>query len=167
LKIANASDARFYNEEGEPFSGTQRLLNLENNSLKIKTEVDEGVIKSRTVFHDTGEVHNRIEYEYRGDTLVYSKSIINGKFFQENFYPSISESGMLVTKTYFPNGQIQHESQQLFVDETGSYQGLMTLYDEEGNILEQDLYDNGKLIKNLITSGRSRDIVTPDNKKLD
>ena len=167
LKIANASDARFYNEEGEPFSGTQRLLNLENNSLKIETEVDEGVIKSRTVFHDTGEVHNRIEYEYRGDTLVYSKSIINGKLFQENFYPSISESGMLVTKTYFPNGQIQHESQQLFVDETGSYHGLMTLYDEEGNILEQDLYDNGKLVKNLITSGRSRDIVTPDNKKLD
>lgn len=68
----------------------------------------------------------------------------NGNRQMEWLLGGITENGMGFTREWHPNGQLKFE---MGWDENREYHGLMTKWDEEGNILDQENYSHGKKVE--------------------
>lgn len=104
-----------------PFTGTQITRYIKKNKLHGEGIYESGVLKSSTLFDADG-------------ILIWE---VTGP-------ESDIKPGTL--KEWYPNGQIEFE----LTFHTGmKYHGLMTLFDEKGEILEQELYEDGEMVEKI------------------
>ena len=146
LGIENVGPSIRFDSAGNPFTGTHQVRYRKNNRIAFEAKYENGVLKSNT------------RYSAEGDTLArYSFSVVGGKFRTVREY---NQNGMLVEKWTNPqsddslgtikqwhhNGQLKYEA---YYKGNLQYEGLMTLYNKQGNILEQEQYEDGELIKKI------------------
>jgi antitoxin component YwqK of YwqJK toxin-antitoxin module len=60
----------------------------------------------------------------------------------------IDTDSLITTKAWHPNGQLAWEFQMTVPG--GGMHGLTTVYDENGDIVEQERYDDGELVETII-----------------
>lgn len=144
-----------YDSDGSPFTGTQELRFVKNDSLFAETEYINGIMKSSVGYDNKGNDLDKYEYGYIGNQfkmirqtkpsgLVVEKWS-DAKPGEMGYHKKWHENGQLKYEAYFTEN-IQPEGLMTFHTK---YQGLMTLYDEQGNILEQARYEDGELIKKI------------------
>lgn len=73
------------------------------------------------------------------------RGLLEIKVNQDTVFHSYFEGDLYVIKDYHPNGRLKFKSAQ----SADGYEGFMTLYDEQGNITQQERYENGVLIETI------------------
>lgn len=145
-----------YDSDGNPFTGTLETRYTKNDQLLTNTVFSDGVIKSSEFYNPkTGELVEKSEFGYIGEQFKRTRVYSSNEILIEEW--SDFQSGKLgYHKKWYENGQLEYEAyfSGPIKDETLKatkipYQGLMTLYDEQGNILEQERYEDGELIEKI------------------
>lgn len=142
LGIPLTSGAHF-TSSGELFTGTQKVYYTENNSLYMELFYEGGINIGSIMYRDGDVVRqkhtlsnsNHTKEMYVNDVLIY-----------QDIPPSKTEDGMGHFRSWHKNGQLSFE---VFYTGDMVRQGLMTEYDEEGNILMQERYEDGELVETI------------------
>lgn len=144
LGIPRALAARF-TASGELFTGTQKVYFTKNDSLYMELYFEGGIHTGSKMTID-GDIFRQVHTVYLNEPLFGKEIYVNGNISYENIPPTESEDGMGHIRTWHDNGQLGAE-----VTYTGDqvYHGLMTEYDEEGNIITQERYEDGELIEKI------------------
>lgn len=152
---------------GTLFSGVQQTIDVKTNKVLGETTFSEGLPESAEYFNQkfSPEIQ-RSEFSYSDDRWTASKfdwdnnfTGSNTRLFNGNVYVGgqmFNAKGVLVfevtltdslkaIRSWYDDGTLKDES---FVNENG-YQGLMTLYSENGEIKGQERYENGELIEKI------------------
>ena len=142
LGIPRALAARF-TASGELFTGTQKIYYTENDSLYMEYYFKDGIEKTVIHYEEDGDINRLEKGRYLNEPII--KEIYNnGNLAYENVPPTESEDGMGHVRLWHNNGQLSVEHSY-----TGDQvkQGLMTEYDEDGNITRQKRYEDGELVE--------------------
>ncbi|MDZ7716065.1 MAG: hypothetical protein U5J95_07625 [Balneolaceae bacterium] len=133
----------YYTSSGEPFTGTQKIYYSDTDSLHMKQFFQEGIQTGAVIYYDDGDIVRQKHGIYLNKPLL-KKMYENGILVYENIPPTESEDGMGHVRLWHKNGQLSVEHSY-----TGDQvkQGLMTEYDEEGNITKQGRYEDGELVE--------------------
>lgn len=134
-----------YTSSGEPFTGTQKTYYSDTDSLYMEMHFEDGINTKSIFYMKNGDINRLIHGRYLGFT--YAKEIyVNGNLSYENVPPTESKDGVGYLRTWHRNGQLGSE-----VTYKGDriYQGLMTEYDEEGNIIKQERYEDDELVETI------------------
>ena len=144
LGIPRALAARF-TASGELFTGTQKVYFTKNDSLYMELYFEDG-IHTGSKMTMNGDIYRQVHGVYLNKPLFAKEMYVNGNLSYENVPPTKSEDGMGYVRTWHRNGQLGAE-----VTYTGDqvYQGLMTEYDEEGNIIKQERYEDAELVEKI------------------
>ena len=138
----------YYTSSGEPFTGTQKIYYTENDSLYMKQIFKDGIQTEAVIYYpDSSPLHGKIVRQKHGvylDKPLLKEMYENEVMVYENVPPTESEDGMDHVRLWHDNGQLSVEHAY-----TGDQikQGLMTEYDEEGNITRQERYENGEVVE--------------------
>lgn len=146
LNIENRGIGIRYDSAGELFTGTQQFRYLESDSLYSETVYENGLIKSREgFFRDGDSVHRyNYEYDYIGEHFKAVKVYKDGVLIEEWKGTMPDELGF--NKQWYSNGRLKFEA---YFKGNIEYEGLMTLYDENGEVLKQERYEEGELVETI------------------
>ncbi|WP_141239957.1 hypothetical protein [Aliifodinibius salipaludis] len=136
--------ARF-TTSGELFTGTQKVYNTENDSLYMKYYFKDGIETKVIHYKKDGDINKLIKGRYL-NKLIVKEIYTNGVLLYQNVPPTESEDGIGHLRGWHENGQLSVETTY-----TGDQvrQGLLIEYDEEGNIITQERYEDGKLVETI------------------
>lgn len=132
---------------GEPFTGVQSYYFKNTDQLFTSITFKNGIRVKEQMFDEEGNEKYRTEIDYdfesnqRMSVRMYDEQALSIEIIDS----SSEHSGMHLYTEWHSNGQLKFESTS---NELGS-QGLMTLYDQNGNILEQELYKDGELVEKI------------------
>ncbi len=145
LKIKSPGFSIRYDSAGNPFSGNHITRYQENDQLAFESLYEDGLLLESISYDKNGDTLSRSEFGYIGDryrsTKFYNE---NGILTHEFTQPS--EDSLGYQKQWHPNGQLKYEA---YYKGNLQYEGLMTLYDKEGLILEQERYKDGELVEKI------------------
>lgn len=133
-----------FTSSGELFTGTQKIYYTENDSLYMEMYFEDGInTGSRMTMN--GDVIRQVRGVYR-DSPYAKEMYRNGSLTYKDIPPTESEDEMGYVRMWHDNGQLSFE-----VSYTGDKvrQGLMTEYDEDGNITKQERYKDGELVEKI------------------
>lgn len=144
-----------FDANGDPFTGIIELRYLNNDSLFSETEFKNGIMKSSVRYDKEGNALDKYEYGYIGNQFKLIRHIDSTGMLVEEWVDATPEK-LGYHKQWHPNGKLKYEAYftgnirpkglKIF---NMQYQGLMTLYDEEGNIIEQANYEDGELVEKI------------------
>ncbi|PKD42406.1 toxin-antitoxin system YwqK family antitoxin [Rhodohalobacter barkolensis] len=146
LGIEERGTGIMFDKSGTPFTGTQKMRYVKNDSLFSETVYDDGVLKSTTAYHEDGSLMGRHEYDYVGDGFATIKEYNENGLLVEEWLSPTTEDGLGSIKQWHPNGQLKFE----MTHKKGmEYHGLMTKYNDDGEIIEQERYEDGELVEKI------------------
>jgi hypothetical protein len=137
--------ATHYTSSGELFTGTQKVYHTENDSLHMKMFFEDGINTGSVIYEEDGDVIRQKHGRYLNGP--YTKEIYeNEVLVYQNIPPTESDDGMGHLRGWHKNGQ-----PSVKVNYTGdqAYQGILTEYDKEGNIITQERYEDGELVETI------------------
>jgi len=137
-----------YTSSGEPFTGTQKVYYVENDSLHMELYYENGFNTGSLMTKD-GDIYQEKRSMYM-DKIHLEEMYVNEVLVYKDLHPGKSEDGLGHTRLWHKNGQLSLES--FYTGYTGNNklkQGLMTEYDEEGRITIQERYEDGKLVEKV------------------
>jgi antitoxin component YwqK of YwqJK toxin-antitoxin module len=134
-----------YTSSGEPFTGTQKSYYSNTDSLHMKQLFEDGIQTEAVIYYDDGDIVRQKHGVYLNKPHL-KKMYKNGILVYENVPPTQSKDGMGHVRLWHKNGQLSVEHSY-----TGDQvkQGLLTEYDEEGNITMQERYEDGELVETI------------------
>ncbi len=146
-KTSNRRGIVYHN--GEPYTGVITYRFKSNDALYTQQTYDNGLIIKNVLFDSLANKRLEYHFTYEGDTSKSFKHIeyIEGESVVLSHFIYATESSKGSTIHRYPNGQLKFTAQVL---RKGVYDGLMTLYAEDGTILEQERYENGALVEVLV-----------------
>lgn len=135
---------KFEYVQGKEF--TQRAFNENDELIKkgVVTYTSEGVNRSVILneFDASNNIVKHSTYSFMNGGLREAFSI-NAN--QDTTFHNYYDEDIYISKEYHPNGQLKYKSGK----GAFGYEGLMTLYDEQGNITRQELYEKGELVETI------------------
>ncbi len=136
-----------YTSSGELFTGTKRVYHAETDSLHMKLFYEDG-LNTGALMTMNGNIHRNKNRIYLGKPHI-EEMYVNEVLVYQDIPPSDNEDGLGRIRTWHRNGKLSVEL--FYTGYTGNklYQGLMTTYDEEGNITEQKRYEEGVLVEQV------------------
>ncbi len=140
-------DSRMYDMDGVLFSGVQSHYFKSDDKLLTSVTFKEGLRVKEQTFKRTGEEWYRteIEYDFEKKKRIAFRGYDLGVLTSELIDSSPDHDGKQLYREWHPNGQLKFQSTS---DEKGT-QGLMTLYNNSGNVVEQERYEDGELIEKI------------------
>lgn len=145
------SDLQFYTLKDELYTGELTLYVQENDQLYSKYTFENGILIGGIIFDETGNQSSRFQSDFENGVRVGFRNydahdqILLG-------WARTTEPGDSLTlmREWYPNGQLKFEMTSYSGEERPMiYEGLMTLYDEQGNVLQQELYENGVIAEKI------------------
>lgn len=149
VELAISSEGRlFYNESGEPYSGESKVFQDGNNRLLASQVIENGRIVSSTYYYRDSSVsaeHHLITYDGR-KKVSYTAYYKNGNKMKEFWDPMHTYPELGYVKEWYEDGTLKSEYSwgPGYVVE-----GYVNLYDTDGTLIEQELYDKGQLIEKI------------------
>jgi hypothetical protein len=137
---------------GKPFTGERNTYSVDTDSVIQKETIVNGKI-TRTEFHmydSTGVFQYRsvvipsLDKDGNKVSTYYSDRLTDSLVLNME---KIDTDSLITTKAWHPNGQLAWEFQMKVPG--GGMHGLTTVYDENGDIVEQEQYENGELIEKI------------------
>lgn len=137
-----------------PFTGTQNMYYRADDRLHSSSTYKEGYLSERLYFDKDGSQAMRYVYKFEdGYQILFQRYDKNDSLLAEAKRTKIEENEYLLLsneKEWYNNGQLRYESSYYMSSERPAiYHGLMSLYDEQGTILQQELYKDGELIEKI------------------
>ena len=161
-------DKRVYGPDDTYFTGVQTHTSSETGLLGWESVYENGLVVERIDYDDDGVFSGRTEYEYE-DVLISATRVFDEENnLIQNSRTSYNEEKVKDQQVFY-KGKIWVEKRNLenglfnfreyhqgieklkfemFSNDSG-YQNLMTLYDEQGDMLQQERYKNGELIEKI------------------
>ncbi|RNC83102.1 MAG: hypothetical protein ED557_10335 [Balneola sp.] len=139
-------------KNGRPFTGTSSMYYKKNDQLYSTATYVNGIQTGWITFDENGNERYRVKKEYDEAKWLSTKHFSRGKLKAEWLYRSVTDSEYDIHREYYPDGILKFEMSFTSGSENKPpliYQGLMTLYDEQGNVLEQELYKDGELVEKI------------------
>lgn len=138
----------YYTRDGGLVNDTLRTYRKKDDKLLHETVYEEGLFVSSTRFDSTGAQKTRTEFTYdQGFSSGYRLYDENNTLIKESMgsilVPGRGDGSM---KEWYPNGQLKFE---MATDSNRQYQGMMTMYAENGDVLQQELYKDGELVEKI------------------
>ncbi len=146
LGIENRGFGIMFDKTGTPFTGTQQMRYVDNDSLFSETIYVDGVLKSTTAYHEDGSLMGRHEYDYVGDGFATIKEFNEHGLLIEEWISPTTDDRLGSIKQWYPNGQLKFE---MTYKKGMIYHGLMTMYNDDGEIIEQERYEDGELVEKI------------------
>lgn len=143
LEVDKVGDQLVYYKSGESYTGKQTYRYSKTDNLFSEAEFENG-LRTKTIGYerDGSGIRWHHEYEYIDGELAKTVTFFpDGQKNMEVIYANTTDDGIGITRYWHPNGQLNFEMSWI---EDHKYHGLMTKWDEEGNILEQENYENGE-----------------------
>jgi hypothetical protein len=137
-----------YTSSGDLFTGTQRVYHVENDSLHMELFFEDG-FNTGSLMTRNGDIYQQKHTMYM-DMPHFEEMYVNGILVYQDLHPGKSEEGLGRNFLWHNNGQLALEA--FYTGYTGNNklkQGLMTEYDEEGNITLQERYEDGELVEKI------------------
>lgn len=133
-----------YTSDGELFTGTQRVYHKENDHLHIELHYKDGINIGSVMTRD-GDIYRQVHGIYL-DKPHFKEMYVNDILVHQDVPPTESEDGMGHIRMWHENGELAFE-----VSYTGDtvYRGLMTEYDEDGNITMQERHEDGEVVEKI------------------
>ncbi|MEP5945329.1 MAG: M56 family metallopeptidase, partial [Balneola sp.] len=152
--------------DGELFTGTQIMRFKKDDRLFGHTNYKNGIAESATRFDSTGARIDHINYTtVEGDFRLKDRTIIvddKEVLIEEWIYPHETEDGIGSHKQWHKNGVLKSEAT---FRKGFQYFGLVTVYDENGKIIKQARYEDGKEVEVLAkTSDATNQIPASSNR---
>jgi len=135
-----------YDSDGNPFTGTQEFRFVKNDSLFSEMVYVDGILKSTTAYHEDGSLMGKFEYGYVGDQFKTNKQYNKDGLLIEEWLNPTSTDSLGSIKHWHSNGQLKYEA---YFKGNMKFEGFMTLYDENGKIIQQERYENGELVETI------------------
>ena len=142
-KTSNGHHITIYKDKsGSPFTGVSELRFYKDDRLHNRTKYEDGIMVSNFRFDAEGEKTHQYDYKVTEDGFRVKRGAIflNGEevVIEEWKFPEDSIEGIGTHKLWYENGSLKFDAtfKQGF-----KYVGLMTKYDQEGNIEAQKYYD--------------------------
>ncbi len=145
-------DSRMVDTDGNLFTGTQNWYFKKDEQLFLSITFKEGHRVKKQTFRRTGKELYRVEIEYDFETgeQISMHSFDDGILSIESFASSPEDHGLDVYREWHPSGRLKFEMTSYSEEDRPMvYEGLMTLYDEQGNILQRELYKDGELVEKI------------------
>jgi hypothetical protein len=137
-----------YTSSGEPFTGTRKIYYSDSDSLHMKQFFEDGIQTEAVMYYDNGDTVRQKHGIYQN--VPHLKEIYrNGNLIYKDVPPAEGEDGMGHTRMWHENGQLSVEVSYTGFTPDKEYQGLMTEYDEEGNITKQLRYKDGEVVEKI------------------
>ncbi|MDZ7806213.1 MAG: hypothetical protein U5K71_03760 [Gracilimonas sp.] len=136
-----------FTSSGELFTGTKKIYNTDNDSLRMELFFKDG-INTGSVEYKDGNVWRSKRGRYL-DNYHFKEMYKNETLIYKDVPPSETEDGLGHIRQWHENGQLSFES--FYYGPIGDRldQGLMTEYDEEGNVIMQERYEDGELVETI------------------
>jgi len=125
---------------------TQKAFNENDELIKkgVVTYNSEGV--NRSVIKNEYDASNNIidhkTYSFMNDVF---RGVLSINANQDTSFHSYYDDNVYIVKEYHPNGQLKYKSGE----GAFGYEGIMALYDEQGDITQQELYEKGELVETI------------------
>ena len=136
---------------GKPYTGKRNTYSVETDSVILtETVLDGKVIQTEHILHDSTDTPYKwvtipsIDLEGNKVSTYYSDRLTDSLVLNMK---KIDTDLLITTKAWHPNGQLAWEFQMKMPG--GGMHGLTTVYDESGAIIEQERYEDGKLIEKI------------------
>ena len=145
------SELLYRSTDGELYSGVVTYLEQETNQLHSRQFFENGLMVSSIDYDEDGNQFVRLEYIFdNGIQAGFRQFGPDDLIIREWVGTPEPDDSLTMIREWHPNGQLKFEMLASEGEKhTLLYQGLMTLYDEQGNILEQELYKDGELIEKI------------------
>lgn len=136
---------RYKGTDGNYYSGTRDYYHKDSNELAFSEKFEDGYRVTRINYDDGVEISFRYEFEYDDSNMIVRRKFNEAGILIEEWTAPINRKPGSI-KEWHPNEQLKFEVHYLGDLE---YEGLMTLYDENGEIIEQDRYEDGELVETI------------------
>ncbi len=139
----------YYDNNGKLFSGVVKRYDKQTDSLLTTEHYENGYMVSSSFYgmNDFLGEKGITETEYIDHDWVATRFFNSDEvLIDERTSGSLTEDGLKIWRQWYPNGQLKFE---IPLNSEKDYQGLITLYDPQGGISKQELYENGELIKKI------------------
>ncbi len=145
------SELLYHTSDGELYSGLVTYYEQENDQLYSKQFFEDGLMVGSIQFDEAGNQFVRYEYVFEnGLQAGFRQFGPDNQIVREWVGTPEPDDSLTVFREWHPNGQLKFEMFSSSGDRGALvYEGLMTLYDEQGNILEQELYEDGELVEKI------------------
>ncbi len=139
---------------GKPFTGTKTERRKEDNRLFSIEVFEDGLSVERTYFKDDGSQWGKYVSEYENGYKVLNRHFDENNTLRTESIGTLILSDSMIKKSqlreFYADGSLKYEGFFYSTKEhVAVYDGQMTLYDEKGQILEQELYKDGELVEKI------------------
>ncbi len=147
----NPRDSQYFTLNGELYTGELNLYSPEDNQLYRKQFFEDGLIVGTIEFDEDGNQFYRVENVFEnGLQAGFRQFGPDNQIVREWVGTPEPDDSLTVFREWHPNGQLKFEMFSSSGERRALvYEKIMTLYDEQGNILEQEMYEDGKLIEKI------------------
>lgn len=136
-----------FTSSGELFTGTQKIYYTKNDSLYMTLYYEDG-IETGSLMTMNGDVILQKKGWYQNAPYL-KESYNNGVLVWKHVPPAENEDGLGYVRMWHQNGELAFEVLYTGDPMDKVRQGLMTEYDEEGNIIKQERYEDGELVEKV------------------
>ncbi len=135
-KVENRDGIYYAIDSDQPYNGVVKYYNR-SGTVRLENEFKDGLTVRTVSYDQEGAMTGKSLYKYRNGKRIATTT----------FYPDgskQSEQTPEFLREWYANGQIKSES---FYNEEGLLTDTVTLWDSTGTIIDQAVYENGRLVE--------------------
>lgn len=141
----NYSFVQFKTVDGDLFTGSNKLFDPKTGILRKEAIYEKGRPISIKAYNGIGQVSFRSVFEYTEGIPQKQRYYMLGQLFSEYIYPTQSRDYQGVQRYWHTEeGVMQYEAH--FLMDPDNFHGKVTSFDTQGNIVEQERFENGELV---------------------
>lgn len=132
---------------GNYYTGSENIFDNRTGILRTEKIYDDGRIIEYRNYNELGHAGIRSFTTYDGDIPITRHHLFSDHLFGKQTFPHPDNNYIGTQKNYDKQGNLIYELN--YKGNIYNRHGLETAYDENGNILKQKRYENGKLIETI------------------
>lgn len=137
-----AYQLKFKDEKGQYYTGSQKFFHIRTGMLTEETWYVNGIPIEHRVYNKLGGTFTRNIHEVEDGWTRRINSYFNGTLMAQHLLPHPNYGPEGKTQYYHEEGWLRYESN--YLQDSQNFHGLVTTYNEQGEILKQERYENGE-----------------------
>jgi len=143
----NFSYLNWKTEDGKLFNGSNKLFDPKTGILERESIYHEGNLITQKTYNDLGQKFFRTIFEYDEGFPIIKRTFISGYLMSEFIYPTPENEYQGIQRYYHKSGGLLYEAH--FLSDPQNFHGLVTEFDGKGTTIEQEHYENGRLVEKI------------------
>lgn len=142
------SYVQWRNEDGTLFDGSNKLFDPKTGILDEETIYENGNKVTQKTYTELGKVLFQTNFETEDGFPKHRKDYMSGSLFSELTYPTPDREYRGIQRYLHANGVgLKYEAH--FLKDPQNFHGMVTEFNEQGAIVEQERYEDGRLVAKI------------------